>query len=108
MFLPRTDFALNNHWTRETRENMGLLLNGNGHFITTDMEKTKLLSDFFASLFTGVRFALGKSVRSLKPVGRSGARKRHLYWRRIELGNKETNWTERTETWLDCWSSKVL
>lgn len=41
-------------------------------------------------------------------MGRSGARKRHLYWRRIELGNKETNWTERTETWLNCWSSKVL
>ena len=38
---------------RKSRENMGLLLNGEGEQATNDMEKTEVLNAFFASVFTG-------------------------------------------------------
>lgn len=44
----------------KTRENMSLLLNGNGDLIAVDMGKAEVLNDFFASIFTGVRLAFGK------------------------------------------------
>ncbi|GAB0178261.1 cAMP-dependent protein kinase inhibitor alpha [Grus japonensis] len=38
---------------RRTRENMGPLQNETGDLVTQDMEKAEVLSDFFASVFTG-------------------------------------------------------
>lgn len=37
---------------RNTRENMGLLLNGNGLLVTNDMEKAEVLKASFMSVFT--------------------------------------------------------
>lgn len=39
-----------------------------------------------------VRFDL-RNCRQLRPVGKSGARKTYLWWRRIKLENILTNWT---------------
>lgn len=37
---------------RNTRENMGLLLNGNGLLVTNDMKKAEVLKASFMSVFT--------------------------------------------------------
>lgn len=42
-----------------------------GDLIATNIAKIEVRSEFFTSVFTGVRFAIGKSVRTLRPVGKT-------------------------------------
>jgi len=72
---------------RKTRENMGVLLNGNGDFIAVDMGKAEELNDSLTSVFIGVELAFGKSMRPLRQWEKSGAGQIYPHWRRIKLEN---------------------
>jgi len=60
--------------------------------VTKNVEKTKVLEAFFASVFTS-KTCLQQSQVPGRPEEESGARKTCPAWRRIKLRNIYTNWT---------------
>ena len=60
---------------RNTRENLTPMLNREEELLTNGMEKTKVLSAYFASIFTGKTSLQESEVP--KTRGKSGARKNY-------------------------------
>lgn len=79
------DFYRHMDSKRKTRENARRLLNGAKGLETKDTEKAKILSAFFAVVFTGGIYL--QECQVLETVGVSGARTTCLQWRRIGLRN---------------------